>query len=87
MDGADCKLTVVTTFAAARSRLRALPDVLITEVRLADYNGLHLALYAQADGIPTIVLGDADPVAEAQAAEFGATFMKRDGVVREELLS
>ena len=80
-------VTVVSTFAAAKSRLRTLPDALITEVRLADFNGLHLALYAQAESIPTVVLGDTDPVVEAQTAEFGAVFMRRGDVSRREFLS
>lgn len=87
LNEAGYTLTVVDTFPAAKSLLRALPDVLITEVRLADYNGLHLALYAREQGIPTVVVGDDDPVVEAQAAEFGATFIRRGNVSRDEVLS
>ena len=65
---AGYELTVVTTFAAAKAHLRTSIDLVVTQVRLAEYNGLQLALYAQASSIPTIVIGDPDPLIEIHDA-------------------
>ena len=77
---------VVRTFPAAKAALRNLPDLLITEVRLADYNGLHLAMHAQTESIPAIVLGGSDATLEADAKQFGAAYVKLDDVSRETML-
>jgi len=50
------------TFSAAKTHLEELPDLVITDVRLGAYNGLHLALHAGSRGIPTLVMGTDDPV-------------------------
>lgn len=71
--GDASQLVVVTTFAAAKVHLDSPPDLLITEVKLGEYNGLHLALRARAAGIPSIVLGD--PVFEREAEQLGATYL------------
>ena len=84
---AGYELTVVTTFAAAKAHLRTSPDLLVTQVRLAEYNGLQLALYAQASSIPAIVIGDPDPVMEGDARQFGATFVRSEEVSRERILT
>ena len=81
------ELTVVTTFAAAKAHLTTSPDVVVTEVRLGEYNGLQLALYAQANSIPTIVIGDSDPVVENDARQFGATFVRSEDVSRDRILA
>jgi CheY-like chemotaxis protein len=80
-------VTVVATFAAGKKKLRAIPDLLITEVRLNDYNGLHLALYAYNDGVPAIVVGAADPVLESEAGNLGAAFLHGEDVSRETTLA
>jgi DNA-binding NtrC family response regulator len=69
------ELALVTTFAAAKVHLKTRPDLVITEVKLREYNGLHLALRTQAAGIPTIVIGMLDPVFERQAEQLGAAYM------------
>lgn len=54
------------------------PDVLITELRLGAYNGLHLVLRAKATAPRTkaIVLArSADPVLQREAARFEAEFL------------
>lgn len=71
--GDASRLVVVTTFAAAKVHLDSPPDLLITEVKLGEYNGLHLALRARAAGIPAIVLGDR--VFEREAEQLGATYL------------
>jgi DNA-binding response OmpR family regulator len=56
----------------------AKPDVVVADVRLGEYNGLQLAVQAQAlDPPPGIIVtsGFADPVLEAEAERLGATFL------------
>lgn len=72
---ANYDVTLVTTFAAAKTQLQARPDLLIAEVKLGEYNGLHLALRARAAGIPALVVGPRDPVLEHDARELGATYL------------
>jgi DNA-binding response OmpR family regulator len=50
--------SVATTFESANLQLRTNPQLVITELRLREYNGLHLALHARQAGIPTVVVGD-----------------------------
>jgi DNA-binding response OmpR family regulator len=74
---AGMKVTVVETFGDAREQLHDThPDLLISEVRLGAYNGLHLALRAQSSGIPAIILGQDDPVMEREAKRLGATYVE-----------
>jgi DNA-binding response OmpR family regulator len=75
LGGAHHELALVTTFAAAKLQLATVPDLLITEVKLGAYNGLHLALRAREAGIPALVLGEPDPVFERQAEQLGAEYL------------
>ena len=53
------------------------PDLLITDIRLDTYNGLHIIAMAPRP-IPAIVLTSfADPVIEADARRFGAEYLVR----------
>jgi CheY-like chemotaxis protein len=79
------ELVVVTTFAAAKVHLATRPDVVITEVKLREYNGLHLALRAQSLGIPTLVIGTADGVFERQAQQLGASYLVESEIDEEAL--
>jgi hypothetical protein len=72
---AGYELTVVGDFGTAREYLDKRPDLLITEIKLGAYNGLHLAIRAGAKRIPTIVIGDADPVLKADAERQQATYL------------
>ena len=59
------------------------PDLLITEIRLDTYNGLHIIAMAPTP-IPAIVLtGIADPVIEADARRFLDLFDERQGKLTE----
>jgi DNA-binding response OmpR family regulator len=69
------QVTLVTSFSAGRESLDAHPDVLVSEIRLGAFNGLHLALRAQSQGIPAIVFGDTDPVLQREADKIGATYL------------
>jgi len=56
------------------------PDLLMTDVRLGAYNGLHLVLRARAKHpeMPAIVVDmDHDPVLEREASEAGATYVAK----------
>ena len=76
---------VVTSFNAGKEHLRTAPDILITELKLREYNGLHLALRAHRDGIPTAVIG-ADPRYATDAQEIGASYVVGDNVHRDDIL-
>jgi CheY-like chemotaxis protein len=53
------------------------PDLLITDIRLDTYNGLHIIAMAPTP-VPAIVLTSfADPVIEADARRFGAEYLVR----------
>jgi len=73
---AGCGVTVVDSFAAAKRQLESDPCLLISEIRLGDYNGLHLALRAQARGIPSVLLGQPDLVLERDARQIGAIYLQ-----------
>ena len=75
LGSAGYELAIVTTFAAARALLETQPVLVIAEVKLGEYNGLHLALKARAAGIPAIVIGPKDLVLTRDAEELGATYL------------
>ncbi len=66
---------VATSFAAAKVQLDSDPDLLVSELRLGDYNGLHLGMQARARGIPAVVMSDADPVLEREAEGLGVVYV------------
>src|SRR5919106_536423 len=76
---------VVTSFNAGKEHLRTAPDILITELKLREYNGLHLALRAHRDGIPTAVIGPGDAGMAVEAEEFGAKYVDRERLDRDDL--
>jgi DNA-binding response OmpR family regulator len=62
--------TVVRDFASAKPQLDVNPpDLLIAQIKLGAFNGLHLAIRARArkQTIASIVIGDADRVLEEEA--------------------
>jgi len=72
---AGYELTVVGDFETAKALLDKRPDLLVTEVKLGAYNGLHLAIRAETKRIPTIVIGDTDPVLKADVERQQATYV------------
>lgn len=50
------RLVVAKTFETAKRHLADLPHLLVTELKLGAYNGLHLALRAGATDIPALVI-------------------------------
>jgi DNA-binding response OmpR family regulator len=77
---------VVSSFAAAKPHIDDSLGLLISEVRLGEFNGLHLALRAQARGIPAVVMGDPDTVLEREAVQLGARYVTPQ-IAAEQLLS
>jgi DNA-binding NtrC family response regulator len=75
---AGCAPFVVSSFAAAKQHLEERPCFLVSEVRLGEYNGLHLALRAQGPGVPVVLIGEPDPVLQREAAQLGAVYLPRD---------
>ena len=75
------RVSVADGFAQAKGLIdRQVPDVLVTDVRLHDYNGLHLVLRGK--GIrpsmaAVVVTTIADPVIQVEAERTGATFVLR----------
>ena len=68
---------------------RRSPDLLITELRLGEYNGLHLVMRAQTQhpGMAAIVMSDwLDPVLQGEAERLRATFVPKP-VTSEDLLA
>src|SRR5215467_11099357 len=72
-------VAAVRTFADAKSLLSSSsPDMLIVDVRLAEYNGLQLAIFSRDDhpDLPVIVTNFSDDkIAETDAVRYGATFI------------
>jgi DNA-binding response OmpR family regulator len=80
-------VTCVNTFAAARLHLQMKPGVVITELKLGAYNGLHLAVRANATRIPVVVLGERDAFFEREARQLGTTYIAYDEATRERIVS
>ncbi|HTG90636.1 MAG TPA: response regulator [Vicinamibacterales bacterium] len=67
-----------STFEAARPRLTVTtPDVLISDVHLGEYNGLHLAIVGRdrRPALVAIVVGPPDAVLAREATQHGATYL------------
>jgi len=82
-----CEPALTTSFSDGRNQLEMRPAIIMAQVRLGAYNGLHLALRARAKGIPAIVLGDADPATEREAREVGAAYLNPFDLEKAELQS
>ncbi len=76
-------------FLDARHFLAAhTPDVLVTDVRLGEYNGLHLVMLAKGskpESVAIVVSGFDDSVMRDEAQRAGAVFLLKP-LDREELL-
>ncbi len=54
------------------------PDLVIAEVRLGAFNGLHVAMRALWAGIPAIVMGPDDRVLRREARSMGISYVTPD---------
>ena len=79
--GAGHSVTQRSTFETARQILLddgCHIDLLITNLRLKAYNGLHLVSYTRAfcaNTVAIVVDGTADPINELEAHRFGAEYL------------
>jgi hypothetical protein len=72
---------VAGTFPEAKSILRQNPpDVLVTELRLNEFNGLHLALWSRVHvpHLRSVIIGHLDPSVEADARALGFAYLKEN---------
>jgi DNA-binding response OmpR family regulator len=73
------EVVVCTTFEAARQQLKVdPPDALLTDVRVGEYNGLHLAVLFRdysPDGRLVVVTGFDDVVIRRQVDELNGSFL------------
>jgi DNA-binding NtrC family response regulator len=72
---AGYEIAVAATFAEAKNLLGLSPDLVVSELKLGEYNGLHLAAHAQSLGIPVIVIGPSDITLERDAEQLGALYL------------
>jgi DNA-binding response OmpR family regulator len=83
LQGAGVNVVALDDFQAAKHVLQSHPpDVLITEIRLGAYNGLHLLLRAKSAHralIAFVTARSADPVLKREAEQLGATFVVKEG--------
>lgn len=79
LSSAGYVVVAVATFAEASDRIAVdPPDLLITDVRLGEFNGLHLVVRSRRErsDMATLVTHDvSDRVLEAEAARLGAEFL------------
>lgn len=79
--GAGHDVVVCNDFEQGRSELkRSLPDALLTDIRLGQYNGLQLAFLYRSlspEGIVVAVSGHDDPVIRREIASLGAEFLTK----------
>lgn len=72
-------VTVAGTFGQARTAVAAgVPRVLVTDIRLGQYNGLHLVLRARSAESPCAAIVTSrvpDPVLQQEAEHLNATFV------------
>jgi DNA-binding response OmpR family regulator len=79
LSAAGYLVAAVSSFPEAKQLLASVtPDLLVTDVRLAAFNGLHLAIRSRLEHprVPVIVSHTSpDPVVEAEARNCGAEFI------------
>ena len=90
LSGFGFRVTAAETYGRARDIVNAgRPDVLVTAVRLAEYNGLHLVLRSKSispDIAALVTSPTDDPVLRADAEVMGATFLVKP-ISTEDLLA
>ena len=73
------RVAAVSSFQVAKEALQsAWPDLLMADIRLGAFNGLHLAARSRLDrpDLPVIIThASYDPVLETEAKRLGATFV------------
>jgi DNA-binding response OmpR family regulator len=73
-----CDAVLVPDFAGARQVIdENPPDLLVSEIRLGAFNGLHLAVRIRSrhERTPVILIGPRDTVLESEAARLSAQYL------------
>jgi DNA-binding response OmpR family regulator len=73
-------VTVAENFHEALERLRVPPTLLMADIRLGEFNGLHLVLRGKAakrDLAAIVTSAVADSVLQSEAEQLGATFVQK----------
>ena len=73
------RVCAATDFQHAKSiLLEERPDVVVTQVRLGEFNGLHLVLWGRTHvpGLRHVVIGCSDPTLESLARALGLFFIR-----------
>jgi len=81
LQAAGMSVHTADSFVEAKARLRATPPVvLITQIRLAEYNGMHLAHWGRmrAPTLRSVMIGESDPALEWEARVAGFLFLHHD---------
>ncbi len=81
---ADYEVATAATFQEGRRLLKGMPALVVSELKLGEYNGLHVAAHARELGIPAIVIGPADIVLGHEAEQLGALYIT--GIRQQDLL-
>jgi DNA-binding response OmpR family regulator len=79
-------VTVTHTFQTAADRLRLMPELLMADIRLGEYNGLHLVLRGKSAraGLTAVVTSAVDDIVlRSEAEQLGATFVVKPATVEE----
>jgi len=75
------KVYVASTFPQAKSILiEAKPDVLVTDLRLHEFNGIHLALWSRVrlPHLRSVIIGRTDPNLADDARAFGFDYVQEE---------
>lgn len=79
LSGEGYAVTSLSTFQSAKQLFNLVgPDLLVADIRLEAFNGLHLAAWIRFDhpSLPVIITDTSyDPVLEAEARRLGAAFV------------
>ena len=83
LEEAGYRVFTAASFGEGSALLRRIrPDLLMVDVRLLDYNGVHLALRARevTPRTRTVIVGEPDIVLERDAAAVGALYLSTSDV-------
>jgi len=75
------KVYVATSFPQAKNILmEAKPDVLVTDLRLNEFNGIHLALWSRVrlPHLRSIIVGFTDPSLAGDARSYGFDYLQEE---------
>jgi DNA-binding response OmpR family regulator len=80
LEDAGYRVIAATSFEEARNALKTTPSLLITDIRLGPYNGLHLIIRARAStaNLPALVTtGYPDVGMRTEVERMGAVYVEK----------